>query len=151
MTRINLVPPQLLSNQHLIAEHKEILQLNGQFKKSLNNKKGIYDFPKNFKLNKGHVKFFYSRGKYLHKRFELIQEELSRRGYESKSIFDNSLYVENNMYNDWEPKLIDYLIILQRLFEKLETKKSYYKYKDKDFNMNLYKEKIKIFLNDKTV
>ncbi len=150
MTRINLIPPALLSNQHLIAEHKEILQLNGQFKKSLNSKKGIYDCPKNFTLNKGHVKYFYSRGKYLHNRFRLIQEELSRRGYESKSTFDNSLYLENNMYNDWEPKLIDYLIILQRLYEKLETKKSYYRYKGKDFNMNLYKEKIKIFLNDKT-
>lgn len=63
MTRINLIPPRYLADQHLVAEHKEILQLCGSYKISKRSKKGI-DFnqtPKQFTLNKGHVKFFYNK------------------------------------------------------------------------------------------
>lgn len=143
MTRINLIPPTLLSNQHLVAEHKEILQLNGQFKKSLNSKKGIQIPKGKFTLNKGHVKFFYNKGKYLENRFNLIKIELKNRGYSSYSEFDNYLYVQQNMYNDWIPDKEDYNIIVERLLDKLENKKEYYKYKNENFNIEIFKNKIK--------
>jgi len=64
MTRINLIDPKYLCDQHLIAEIKEINQLSGSFRKSLSSKNGI-DLNKistTFTLNTGHVYFFYDKG-----------------------------------------------------------------------------------------
>ena len=75
MTRINLVEPGELSNQHLVAEYREIFMVGSALQRSLkskNWKKIKQNLPKEFTLNVGHVKFFYNKGKYLYKRYRLI-------------------------------------------------------------------------------
>ena len=70
MTRINLVPPEELSDQHLVAEYREIFMVGSSLQRSLrppNWEKTKESIPKKFTLNKGHVKFFYDKGKYLSK------------------------------------------------------------------------------------
>ena len=85
MTRINILPPSELTDQHLIAEYREIFMVGSALQRSLrspNWKKIEENLPKEFKLNTGHVKFFYNKGKYLHKRYlNLIAEMKSRGGY----------------------------------------------------------------------
>ena len=70
MTRINVgVLPKELHDKHLIAEHREIKRIpntirNGRFK--------LDGQPSEFKLGKGHVKFFYDKLMYLKNRYERL-------------------------------------------------------------------------------
>lgn len=146
MTRINLIIPSELTDQHLIAEIKEINQLSGQFRKSLFSKKGINGIPSDFKLNSGHVKFFYNKGMYLHKRFLKLKKEAVSRGFNINIEFNNE-WEKNNvleLYNDWEPCEKDRVIIRERIASKLAKKPNWYKYNGKVVNKefsNLYKIK----------
>ena len=75
MTRINLVQPSELTDQHLIAEYREIFMVGGSLRRTLVSKSGYREdrVPKKYTLNTGHVYFFYNKGKYLHTRYkELI-------------------------------------------------------------------------------
>ena len=72
MTRINLVKVQELTDQHLVAEYREIFMVGSALQRSLkspNWEKTKKSLPVEFTLNGGHVKFFYNKGKYLHKRY----------------------------------------------------------------------------------
>ena len=62
MTRINLVEPSELTDQHLIAEYREITMVPGSLKRTLVSKSGYQEkkVPKKFTLNGGHVYFFYN-------------------------------------------------------------------------------------------
>jgi deoxyribonuclease (pyrimidine dimer) len=61
MTRVNVIPVQELTKQHLVAEYREIMRVPGALKKSLQRKKPFCnsEIPENYVLGKGHVKFFY--------------------------------------------------------------------------------------------
>lgn len=101
MTRINLVHPQELTDQHLLAEIKEINQLCGQYLKSLNSRKGIGDIPSEFTLGKGHVKFFYNKGAYLNFRFNFFVVEALSRGFDIEASF-NQVFLPVH-YGSWLP------------------------------------------------
>ena len=60
MTRINIISPSELTDQHLIAEYREIFMVAGSLKRTLISKSGFVEskVPKNFTLNSGHVYFF---------------------------------------------------------------------------------------------
>ena len=62
MTRINVgIPPEELTDKHLLAEHREIKRIPNCIAKGKYNMDGI---PDRFKLGKGHVKFFYNMNDY---------------------------------------------------------------------------------------
>jgi len=140
MTRINLVEPKELTDQHLIAELKEINQLAGQFKKSLNGKHGIFGIPESFRLGKGHVKFFYDKGLYLHKRFNDIRSEAIIRGFDVIAEFNNTFPYE--YYNDWEPNSEDVSIVVERITQRILEKNNYYKYCGVNINTQEYLNKL---------
>ena len=62
MTRINLIEPSELTDQHLIAEYREIFMVGGSLKRTLVSKSGYQELkvPKSYTLNAGHVYFFYN-------------------------------------------------------------------------------------------
>lgn len=65
MTRINLVPPSELTDQHLFAEFREIKMVPKALARSLKGRRprGVLEaIPKEFTLNTGHVMFFYDKG-----------------------------------------------------------------------------------------
>ena len=82
MTRINIISPSELTDQHLIAEYREIFMVAGSLKRTLISKNGYLQskVPKEYTLNSGHVYFFYNKGKYLNKRYNLIIKEMKLRG-----------------------------------------------------------------------
>ena len=131
MTRINLLNPQDLMDQHLIAEYREILMVGGSLRRTLVSKVGYQEtkVPKRFTLNKGHVYFFYNKGKYLHKRYKALIQEMKSRGFkpDSKRVFDKTIFVDNNLYNDWMPMIEDYKIIRQRIDERISAKPDWYR------------------------
>ena len=131
MTRINIVEPSELTDQHLIAEYREIFMIAGSLKRTLMSKTG-YDkskVPKKYTLNKGHVYFFYNKGKYLNNRYQKLILELEKREFKlSKDrFFPKEIFIDNNLYNDWEPSLDDYTIIRERIKNKISMKPEWYR------------------------
>ncbi len=58
MTRINLVPPEELCDQHLLAEHRELTRIPNAVAKGKYHLKGQ---PAEYKLGEGHVRFFFNK------------------------------------------------------------------------------------------
>ncbi len=131
MTRINIISPSELTDQHLIAEYREIFMVAGSLKRTLISKSGFVEskVPKNFTLNNGHVYFFYNKGKYLYKRYNLIIKEMKSRGFkpDKNRIFPKDIFIMNNLFNDWEPNQSDIKIIRKRINEKIAMKPSWYR------------------------
>ena len=60
MTRINIIPVEELTDQHLMSEYREIFMIGSSFQLSLNSKNwDPQKIPKKFTLGTGHVMFFY--------------------------------------------------------------------------------------------
>ena len=131
MTRINIISPSELTDQHLIAEYREIFMVAGSLKRTLISKSGFVEskVPKNFTLNNGHVYFFYNKGKYLYKRYNLIIKEMKSRGFnpDDNRVFPKDIFIMNNLFNDWEPNQSDIKIIRKRINEKIAMKPSWYR------------------------
>jgi deoxyribonuclease (pyrimidine dimer) len=131
MTRINIIPLKELYDQHLIAEYREITMIPAALQRTLNSIMGlkISKIPKNYTLNKGHVYFFYNKGKYLDKRYSGIVREMKKRGFRPnpKRNFPREIFMKNNLYNDWVPTSEDYLIIRKRIESKIKEKPKWYR------------------------
>lgn len=119
MTRINCgIPVQNLNRKHLLAEHREIKRIPNLIKKGKYNLKGK---PDEFTLNKGHVKFFYDKLKYLHLRYKSLYKECLRRGYEVQSFEESFENLPKELYNMYKPSPKDSLILKIRIKEKLHN------------------------------
>ena len=132
MTRINLVAPDELSDQHLVAEYREIFMIGSALQRSLKSSslKEIKEkVPKEFTLNTGHVRFFYDKGKYLHKRYLELISEMKYRGMKPdiKRKFKTYQWPQD-FYNDWKPKANDIKIIRERLDQKISKKPNWYRW-----------------------
>jgi len=132
MTRINLVNPKELSDQHLVAEYREIFMVGSSLQRSMKSNNWINtknNIPEEFTLNKGHVTFFYNKGMYLDKRYSLLINEMKRRGMnpDPKRIFKKSQWPKQ-LYNDWKPKNKDLKIIRERIEEKISLKPDWYRF-----------------------
>jgi deoxyribonuclease (pyrimidine dimer) len=70
MTRINVVAPRDLTDQHLLAEYRELPRVFTLAQAWLDRgKPGA--LPERYALGTGHVKFFYDKTDYLAKRQRL--------------------------------------------------------------------------------
>ena len=131
MTRINIIPVKELFDQHLIAEYREITMVPAALNRTINSKNGLKlsKINNTFTLNKGHVYFFYNKGKYLHKRYKEIEKEMKARGFQPNPNrkFPKNIFIENNLYNDWQPSVEDYKIIRERIKSKIKARPLWYK------------------------
>lgn len=142
MVRINIINPKNLTDQHLVAEYDEMLMLLGYVKKYPKIKiiNGKSEIPERYCLGKGHIKFFKDKLKYIKDRHEIIKKEMHNRGFQTKVTINLKDYPKN-LHNDWKPHKDDYVIIINRIIEKINKKPKYYRYygeyKDKDFLIKL--------------
>ena len=133
MTRINLVPPSELYDQHLIAEYREIFMVGASLQRSINSKhytlqKLLQRIPPRFTLNAGHVMFFYNKGYYLSNRYTLLIQEMRLRGFnpDSERVFNKHKFPAA-LFNDWTATKRDMDIVRQRIKNRVEQKKDYYR------------------------
>ena len=132
MTRINLVKVQELTDQHLVAEYREIFMVGSALQRSLkspNWEKTKKSLPVEFTLNGGHVKFLYNKGKYLHKRYLGLVNEMKRRGMkpDPSRVFKVHQWPDE-LYRDWSPSEKELEIVRQRIQERIEQKPDWYRY-----------------------
>lgn len=135
MTRLNLVPVDELTDQHLFAEFREIKMVPQSLKRSI-NARGVQEvlnkIPDKFTLNKNHVTFFYNKGLYLVKRYDSLKAELRKRGYNVN--FDAPLdrefvYINagKEFINDYKPTLEALAIVRERIAARISLKPHWYR------------------------
>lgn len=131
MTRINTIPPQQLMDQHLMAEFREIRHIGGSLQRSLknNNLNEVKSrIPKVYTLNTGHVTFFYDKGLYLSNRFQLIKDELLKRGFNINKDTEFNLHLfPDEFKNDYIPTDSAIQINLDRINLRISEKQNFYR------------------------
>ncbi len=133
MTRINIIPVSELYDQHLIAEYREITMVPAALNRTLKSKIGLDEnkISQQYTLNKGHVYFFYNKGKYLQIRYNEIIAEMKKRNFnpDPGRKFPINIFIDNNLYHDWTPTKEDYKIIRERISQKITMKPNWYRKK----------------------
>ena len=127
MTRINVVPVSELSDQHLIAEYRELPRV---IKQHID----ISDAPDNYCLGKGHMKWARAHWPFVAHRFFDLFREMNYRGFVTN--FD-----PNKLYDDYcgslpinikepyyTPKENDIKMNRNRLVEKYRMKPNWYRW-----------------------
>lgn len=89
MTRINVIEPAQLVNEHLMAEYRECTRVPLRAINRILSKGVFYVAPsQKYILNKGHETYFTFRLPWLLNRYTLLHDELILRGYN----LDDSIY-----------------------------------------------------------
>lgn len=128
MTRINLPEPTHLTDKHLGGEFYEIIRiptlvLNTTKMSKVKFQKRWGNLPQTFRLNKGHVLFFYNKMKFLEDRFMKIHNELMFRGVDIDIIkfarnfekFEIAYEATKEYQIDWKPSPEDIYLSMARL------------------------------------
>lgn len=115
MTRINAgIPPENLTDQHLMAEFREITRIAST---------STWGAPSSMCLGKGHMKFFAQYQGYCAKRREELYDELTERGFDVNYYTVNWKNVEM-----WVPSSDDRAILTHRIKEKILSSKCQFRY-----------------------
>lgn len=150
MTRINLVDPKHLADQHLFAEWREIKMIPPALLRSIKARgldNVLSNIPKQYTLNKGHVTFFYDKMKFLIQRYELLTTELYNRNYNIDSD-GNFVFFLNNIpqeccVTEWQPTPAEVDVNVERILLRINERPDWYKFKGatpkQGFFENLYK------------
>jgi len=126
MTRINLINPNELTDQHLIAEYRELPRIFWAIRIKLSKNKEIKVWDK-YKMWTGHIIFFYNKLWFLEKRYFEIVKECKKRWFNIKFSKLDLSDIPNIYKNDFIPTKEDIKISLWRINEKLIQKKWFYK------------------------
>ena len=130
MTRINIVPPSELTDQHLMAEYDELPRVGSFLRKSL--KKGIrfvrLMIPNMYGYGKGHVSFFYNKGLYLKKRYNDIIKEIHKRKIANvpKEDYPVELFFPEEFINDYKPTEQELEINRKRIQDRINSNPNWY-------------------------
>lgn len=127
MTRINVIPVQELTDQHLMAEYRELPMVMASARRS--SAVGYKPTDK-YTLNKGHVMFFYNKKRYLLNRWLDLIAELYQRGYNIDPASRTVHWNELNKFDqvDWQPDFEALKINRARIAERINSKRSWYRF-----------------------
>lgn len=130
MTRINLVKPRELTDQHLVAEYREIVMVPAALRRSLRNKYGFdTTLPTTYVLGTGHVRFFYDKGLYLFQRYQSLVKEMRFRGMNPDPTRRFPLHAFPSGYrNNYIPDDNALLLIRTRIMSRIAQKPYWYRY-----------------------
>lgn len=136
MTRINSgISPKILTDEHLLAEHREIKRLPAQYLLSVASG-SINKIPDKFCLGKGHVLFFINKPLYTLNRYKEIREECLSRGFNVSDYSENWKAYPPDMYIDnYFPSIEENQLLVDRISRRiLESSKKYFHYKSQQIS-----------------
>ena len=119
MTRINLIPPKELCDQHLLAEHRELTRIPNAVAKGKFHLKGQ---PEEYKLGEGHVRFFFNKMAFLKRRYDELHTECKARGFKVQYIWPETLPSSPELWLDYQPTATALEINRQRIQERMPQK-----------------------------
>ena len=150
MTRVNLVAPQQLTDQHLFAEYREITRLFVQVKNALDKypaKTVLAKIPPTYRLGTGHVLFFYDKLAFIEKRYFLLKDEVLARGFNitpKDDIVDFRQVINARFYQDYTPNMDAVHLSIGRLIEKVVAKPNWYRLYGQLMDDELYCQKLQV-------
>lgn len=151
MTRINsAIPVKRLTDEHLLAEHREIKRLPTYFRLALSTG-ALRRIPKEFCLGAGHVNFFLNKQAFLFTRYQVIYKECIARGFKVEDYSDNwlktcPLMQIYNCWNNYTPTDNEKTLLIERISDRtLVSKKKHFHY----YGRPIAKEKAIDLLNNK--
>lgn len=80
MTRINLIDPKFLCDQHLLAEHRELTRIPNSILSGKYSTVGKH-IPTSYILGTDHVTFFLNKIDFLFERYVLLHQECLNRNF----------------------------------------------------------------------
>lgn len=124
MTRINCVPPEELTREHLIAEYRELPRVFGMVAGMVERgttDPSLADIPPTYRMGTGHMKFFTDKLGYLVKRQKALIAEMRSRGYDPRFPEPEKLLVDipQAFHGDWVPDDAALAISRARIAERL--------------------------------
>ena len=132
MTRINsAIPVKNLTDEHLLAEHREIKRLPYCLGKAIESG-SINRIPDQFTLGKGHVLFFLDKQLFARNRYVELFYECRRRGFEITNYGFNWNFSETFLqryWNDYTPTEDEYKLLVERIKKRInESTKQVFHY-----------------------
>lgn len=126
MTRINCVPVEELTDKHLGAEYRELPRLFTQVQKAIERGESPCDKrnPREYRLGKGHTRFFYDKIAWLYDRHIQLAKECERRGRKvnyprpPEWVFN----IPNEWWCEWQPTPEAMELNRQRIKDRLDGK-----------------------------
>lgn len=144
MTRINSdINVGTLSDQHLMAEWRELSMVPASLKRSLKNnslQSVISRIPNKFTLGTGHVLFWYNKLDFLKTRYYNLTQELINRRYNIDVTRPHNLDgFPIELYGSYTMDNKDKEIIIERLLSRINIKPDWYKFYGKKYNVEILK------------
>lgn len=123
MTRVNTIPAELLLDEWLIAEYRELKRIPN----NVRNGKYICGWiPETYRLGFGHERFFIDKLLYLKIRHDEIRDEMYNRFRKEYDIVVEVYDLPEYLLNDWVPSSRDHALNVERLIERFEEGKYRY-------------------------
>ena len=120
MTRINsAIPVQHLTDEHLLAEHREIKRLPYCLERSIKSR-SKRRMPSEFCLGTGHVLFFLDKMKFVYRRYKELYAECRKRGFTVTDYSSNFENVALDYFNDYIPTNNEREVLIKRITERLK-------------------------------
>lgn len=124
MTRINVIPPEALRREHLVAEYRELPRVFTLAKAA--KLRGVDPrgprIPAAYTLGTGHVLFFYPRLRWLVQRHAALVAEMDARGYRAaiRTMFLSAglSSLGEEWLGDWTPSADDLRLNLSRIADR---------------------------------
>ena len=145
MTRINTIDVKDLTDQHLMAEYRELPMVMAALRRSLKTQSINFilaKIPSTYTLNKGHVTFFYDKGTFLSRRYNKLITELYLRGYNINPYDrDVSFGVHQDqpvLNQNWAPSSQDHIINIARIVERVGQRSGFYRVRGQLVNSDQY-------------
>ncbi len=148
MTRINVVDVALLTDQHLFAEYREITRVFALVKQACEKypiEVVLGKVVPTYRLNAGHVVFFYDKLAFIERRYFELKQEAVRRGINitpKDDIINFRHNLDARFYQDFVPTGADTMINVERLIEKIEAKPNWYKHNGTIICDKTYRQKL---------
>ena len=131
MTRINLIDVRILSDQHLLAEYRELPRIFTHVYAHGVSK----NIPKEFTLGKGHVLFFTDKLWFLLDRYYKLCNELQSRGFDiqhtPEELMDKHALAIAGQNPHYIPTSKDIMRSYIRILDKILQKPDFYKFRGK--------------------
>lgn len=134
MTRINsAIYPKSLTDQHLLAELRELPRIFTAVNKRIEKGKGFKDIPEKFTLGVGHVKFFYNKLYFLNFRFQDLMIEYKNRydkswKYNKLAIDCYTKASESFLFEDHQPAQEEKDLLIDRISTRIIESKQIPRY-----------------------
>lgn len=147
MTRINIIPPGVLTARHLVAEFTELPRIAPCLQKTLEKKTPIMIKQKIspvYILGTGHVYFWYDKIPFLQQRFSQLAQEMTQRGMTVNDItYDKNQQrfaallrhkkILKDFFIEYQPSEQEIMVNAQRIHQRIMEKPNSYKDKERFF------------------